>query len=132
MSAETLKLILAITAVLIGFCCLLNQQAKDNSPHSDQFVYMDLMVIDERGRSIHGASLKLDDTNIGTTDSHGRWAKMVKIPLGQLMTLTAQKTRMGTNFQHIEKIQAHKKNLVENEYRLTRVVQVREEKKQLF
>ena len=132
MQHDTTKLITILSLGLVVFCGLLSYQKMKKPLSAKQFVYMDLMVIDERGRSIHGAELKLEDTTLGTTDSHGRWAKMVKIPIGQSITLTANKTRLGAKFQHKEQIHAQKSDLIENQYRLSRVVQVKETSPKLF
>jgi hypothetical protein len=118
----------ALALLCIGIGHLKSQEDLGAS----QFVFMDLMVIDERGRSIHGARLELGGASLGTTDSHGRWAKMVKIPVDKPITLAAQKQRMGREFRRSEKILANKKNLVENQYRLSKVVQIRRHDSKLF
>ena len=132
MTTSTGHLILILSAVLSLIFVGVGHLKSGDSLGANQFVFMDLMVIDERGRSIHGAELELGGAKLGATDSHGRWAKMVKIPVNKSITLAAKKQRMGRHFRRTEKIHALQKNLAENSYRLSKVVQIRREDSKLF
>ena len=128
----TLKTVLWMSLTTLAICAALGHIKQKSPASTEQFIYMDLMVIDERGRSIHGAELSLENTVLGTTDSHGRWARMVRIPVEKSVTLMAKKSRLGADYEHREQFKTAGKELKENSHRISRVVQFKNAAQKLF
>lgn len=94
------------------------------SPSFD-YVQMNLMAIDDRGRRLHGTDIYIRDRWLGKTDVHGQWNRLIRLPIDTPLKLEARKNRLSEQLTKLETITLREQELIATDYKHEYVLQLK-------